>query len=139
MKQIFIVALLVSLTCFVNAQSISMGTISSGGDSYTNSTSMLSFTTGEVTSGTYRNGNNVITQGFQQTYYTYWVGKINTAWEDTLNWNGPFPGMNTDVVILSAVPNSPVINSMAKCRRLFAKSGSAITVNGGFTLTLYKQ
>ena len=139
MKRITLFFVILFSTAKTNAQSISMGTISSGGDSYTNSTSMLSFTTGEVTSGTYRNGNNVITQGYQQTYYTYWVGKINTAWGNPLNWNGPFPGVNTDVVILSAVPNSPVINSIAKCRRLFAKPGSAIMVNGGFTLTLHKQ
>ncbi len=135
-KIMFILAIVYSFV--TNAQSISMGTISSGGDSYTNSTSMLSFTTGEVTSGNYRNGNNVITQGFQQTYYTYWVGKISATWENPLNWNGPFPGVNSDLVILSAVPNSPVINSIARCRRLFAKPGSAIIVNGGFTITLHK-
>lgn len=138
MKKVIFLFLLVYLTSVVNAQSITMGTISSGGDSFANAQSMLSFTTGEVNSGTFKNGNNVITQGFQQTYYTYWVGKINTAWEDTLNWNGPFPGVHTDVVILSVVPNNPFISSNANCRRLFARPGSFITVNGGFRLTLSK-
>ena len=139
MKRVILFFIILFSTARANTQSISMGTISSGGESYTNSTSMLSFTTGEVTSGTYRNGNNVITQGYQQTYYTYWVGKINNAWENPLNWNGPFPGVNSDLVILSAVPNSLVINSFAQCRRVFTKPGSTITVNGGFTLTLHKQ
>lgn len=137
-KVMFILAIIYS-TVNANGQSISMGTISSGGDSYANSSSMLSFTTGEVTSGTYRNGNNVITQGCQQTYYTYWVGKINTAWENPLNWNGPYPGNHTDIVILSVVPYSPVVNSNVSCRRLFAMPGSTVTINSGFTLALKKD
>jgi hypothetical protein len=41
-----------------DAQSISMGAISSGGDSYSSPTSRLSFTTGQVMSGTYKNASN---------------------------------------------------------------------------------
>ena len=120
-----------------DAQSISMESISSGGDSYTNSTSRLSFTNSQVMSGTYTNGSNTLIEGFQQQYYTYWVGAISNVWTNQLNWNGgPVPGPNTDIILLSGKPFYPVINLNTSCRSLKARPTTTVTVIPGFKLTI---
>ncbi len=120
-----------------DAQSISMEAITSGGDSYTGPTSSLSFSAGQVMSGTYTNGSNLLIEGFQQQYYTYWVGATSSVWTHPLNWSGgPVPGANTDIIILPGKPFYPLINLNASCRSLTARPGTSVTVTPGFTLTI---
>lgn len=120
-----------------DAQSISMEAISSGGDSYTSPTSRLSFTGGQVMSGTYTNGSNILIEGFQQQYYTYWVGTTSSVWTNQLNWNGgPVPGAHTDIIILSGKPFYPVINLNTSCRSLTARPGTTVTVSPGFNFII---
>ena len=135
-KLILFLAIMLSVSK-TEAQSISMEAISSGGDSYSNSTSRLSFTSGQVMSGTYKNSSNTLIEGFQQQYYTYWIGNTSTAWTNQLNWNGgPVPGTHTDIILLSGKPFYPVINLNTSCRSLRARPGTSVTVNPGFTLII---
>jgi hypothetical protein len=120
-------------------QSISMEAISSGGDNYTNSTSGLSFTTGQVMSASYTNGGKILTEGFQHQYYTYWVGDTSSSWIHQRNWSGgPVPGPHTDIILLSGKPFYPVININASCRSLTARPGTSVTVSPGFNLIITK-
>jgi hypothetical protein len=131
--------LLIIFSCLsgINAQSISMEAISSGGDSYTSSRSRLSFTDGQLMSGTHKNSSNTLIEGFQQQYYTYWVGDTTSSWIHRRNWSGgPVPGPHTDIIILSGKPFYPVININASCRSLTARPGTSVTVNPGFKLTI---
>ncbi len=119
------------------AQSISMGAISSGGGTYSNSAGSLSFTEGESMAGPISNGNLMICQGFQQTYITYWVGNADNNWNNALNWSGgPVPDLHTDLVILPARPQFPLLNSNVSCRSLQTLPGSSVNVQPGFTLTV---
>jgi hypothetical protein len=120
-----------------DAQSISMEAISSGGDSYTNSASRLSFTGGQVMSGTYKNTSNTLIEGFQQQYYTYWVGDTSSSWIHQRNWSGgPVPGPHNDIILLPGKPFYPVINLNTSCRSLTARPGTSVTVSPGFTLII---
>jgi hypothetical protein len=122
---------------YSEAQSISMESISSGGDTYTNSTSRLSFTSGQVMSGTYANSSNTLIEGFQQQYYTYWVGATSNAWTNQLNWSGgPVPGAHTDIILLPGKPFYPLINLNTSCRSLTAKPGTTVTISPGFNLII---
>ena len=134
MKQILVLALLLSAS-ILRAQSISMTAISSGGDSYSNGAGSISFTVGETSAGPVSNGNLMICQGFQQTYITYWVGNADNNWNNALNWSGgPVPDLHTDLVILPARPQFPLINSNVSCRSLQTLPGSSVNVQTGFTL-----
>jgi hypothetical protein len=133
MKTLLPFFMIIFLLSKSDAQSISIESISSGGDSYSNTTSHLSFTTGQVMSGTYKNSSNTLIEGFQQQYYTYWVGDTSTAWIHRRNWNGgPVPGPHTDIIILSGKPFYPVINLNTSCRSLRARPGTSVTVSPGF-------
>lgn len=120
-----------------DAQSISMESISSGGELFSGPNSILTFTTGEIMSATYTGGNTTLIEGFQQQYFTYWVGVSSTAWTDLLNWSGgPVPGPRTDVIILTGAAFYPIINLNASCRSLFARPGTTLTVSPSFSLTI---
>ena len=135
-KQILLFVIMFSISK-MEAQSISMESISSGGGSYTSPTSRLSFTAGQVMSGTYKNASNTLIEGFQQQYYTYWVGTTSSVWTNQLNWNGgPVPGVHNDIIILSGKPFYPVINLNVFCRSLTARPTTTVTINTGFKLTI---
>ena len=137
MKKLILFFTIIFSISKTDAQSISMESISSGGDSYTSPTSRLSFTGGQVMSGTYTNTNNTLIEGFQQQYYTYWIGNTSTGWNNLLNWNGgPVPGSHTDVILLSGKPFYPVINLNTSCRSLTARPVTSLTVNSGFVFIL---
>ena len=137
MKKIVICFFIYCITAVANAQSISMEAISSGGDNYASATSRLSFTTGQVMSGTYKNSSNTLIEGLQQQYYTYWVGDTSISWIHQRNWSGgPVPSAHTDIIILSAKPFYPVINLNVSCRSLLARPGTSVTVSPGFILTI---
>ena len=133
----FIIMLFIlSVSAVVRAQSISFDVIASAGGHYSNGGSSLSFTAGETMAGPASNG-PMICQGFQQTYYTFWVGNANTNWSNPLNWNGgPVPNLNTDLVILPARPQYPVINVNVSCRSIEIQTGATVTVQNGATLTV---
>jgi photosystem II stability/assembly factor-like uncharacterized protein len=67
----------------------------------------------------------------------YWTGVVSSAWEDPSNWScGIVPDANTDVVIDSAIPISPVLNSNTSCKSLTLNSGAKLIINPGFNLTI---
>ena len=139
MKKLFILLMSILISLSGITQSITAGTIVSGGDYFIKPGSKLSGSTGELGTGLKKNGNAVLTQGFDQASYTYWKGKNSSDWQDTLNWNGPFPGLHTDIIILSPVQNNLIVNSNANCRRLYLRPGAAVTVNSGISLLIHKQ
>ena len=69
-----------------------------------------------------------------------WTGGVNSDWNTFGNWcNGILPNNLTDVVI-TAVPNQPVIGNatLAMCRNLTINSGTNLTFSGlNPTLTVY--
>src|SRR4051812_9015968 len=69
MKRIYIFVLL--FICIqAGAQSLSPKVIASAGGYFTSANASLSWTLGETMGQTFTNGNNVLTQGFQQPYVT---------------------------------------------------------------------
>ena len=137
MKKLILFFALILFVSKIDAQSISMEAISSGGDSYTTATSHLSFTTGQVMSASYTNGGKTLTEGFQHQYYTYWAGDTSSSWIHQRNWSGgPVPGPHTDVIILSGKPFYPVINLNVSCRSLTARPGTTVTVSPGYHLII---
>jgi hypothetical protein len=66
-----------------------------------------------------------------------WTGAINTAWENTGNWNcGTIPDANTEVLIASGLTNYPVVKSTAICKSIQQFPGSSLRVNTGFQLII---
>ena len=119
------------------AQTISFDAVASDGGYFSNASGSLSFSAGEVMAGPVSNGNLMLCQGFQQTYFTYWVGNANTNWSNPLNWNGgPVPDLNIDLVLLPGRPQYPVINTNVACRSLLTLPGATITVQTGSNLTV---
>lgn len=140
MKKLFLLFFTVMIVHFsVNAQTITGGTITSGADFFNKSNAKLSSATGELITGLKRNGNAVVTQGFEQAHYTYWIGKISTAWTDTLNWNGPFPGLHTDIIILSPATRNLIVNTTATCRRIYLRPGAVVTISNGNSLLIRRE
>lgn len=72
---------------------------------------------------------------FAQPALTSWNGKVNTAWNNAGNWSAGLPGPNTDVVI-SAVPNAPVIATMEQVRSVYIQAGASLTTSTTGTLVI---
>lgn len=71
------------------------------------------------------------------TFTAYWNGSVNTAWENTANWNcGVLPDANTDVIINNGVKFFPVVNANTSCRSLRLAKGSLATLINGISLML---
>jgi len=137
MKTLLLLFVLLTFVEFSNGQSITMETLSSAGASFSNTQCKLSSTTGEVISGSYQSANKMITQGYEQSYHSWWIGKVDTKWQNLTNWNGgPIPNKLIDVIILPGQPFNPVIDTIASSRMLLLKPGSNLTIQAGFTLTL---
>jgi len=137
MKSIFCLAAMIFFLTAVHAQSISASVIGFTGGNISNSTAMISATGGEPTGGTLVNGSTKINQGFQQGYYSYWVGTTNTDWNTATNWRGgPVPDANTDAIINPAAPFYPIIVSDVFCRSLLVSTGATVTVTPAFKLTV---
>lgn len=134
MKEFLISLVFILILKPTGAQSISLETISSGGSS----SPALSFTIGEIMSATHTNGGNKLTEGCQQQYCSYWGGKVNTAWNNLLNWKGgPVPNKNIDVIIPPGCPFYPIINlANYSCRSLQMKPGATFTIATGFSFTI---
>ena len=74
-------------------QSISEKVISSAGDFYTNGNTSLSWTLGECVTETYNTTNSILTQGFQQYYYS--VTAVENCLPDEYNiYAYPNPASN---------------------------------------------
>jgi|GEM_PF-1280376 len=72
----------------------------------------------------------------QPAQATVWTGTTNTNWATSSNWNPAIvPTSNTDVTINNTT-NKPVINVAATCRNISFASGSNLTINGSFLLTV---
>ncbi len=137
MRKIILLVVILFTIAHCDAQSISMESISSGGQFFSNANCRLSFTTGEVMSATHTNGTTTLIEGFQQQYYTYWVGTAGTSWNNLVNWSGgPVPASKTDVIILTVKPNYPVLTVNASCRSLQVRPATTVTVTPGFKLTI---
>lgn len=68
---------------------------------------------------------------------TTWTGATNKQWGTPTNWScGIVPDANTDVVVPPGNFNAPVISSNVSCRSVSTSTGSSITVNAGFKLTI---
>ena len=62
-----------------------------------------------------------------------WTGAINTAWENSGNWQcNTLPDGNTDVYLNAG---NIILNSNAACRSLYLKPAANFTIHTGFTLT----
>lgn len=137
MKHIFLLIVLALSVTRMNAQSITQDVVATTGDSYSNSSAMLSFTVGEPMTETFISASKMITQGFQQTPITFWTGAISAAWENSLNWNPSLlPDGNTDVIILASMPRYPIINSNPFCATVMVQPVATVTINTGFNLTI---
>lgn len=66
-----------------------------------------------------------------------WLGVIDTAWENPMNWScNLIPDNNTNVLIPDSTPYKPVINSFALCKSLKNKLSSSLIINEGFKLCI---
>jgi pimeloyl-ACP methyl ester carboxylesterase len=66
-----------------------------------------------------------------------WTGAIDNTWENLANWGcGSLPDDNTDVIINTAVPRFPQVNSTVYCRSLTTKSGVSVTITTGNNLII---
>lgn len=78
---------------------------------------------------------NMNSSSFCTVQNNVWTGMVSSAWETPGNWScNSVPTENTDVTIQGAVPNNPVISSVAACRKLRQTTNAAVTVNQGFSL-----
>lgn len=137
MKSIICLAAMIFFLTPLHAQSISASVIGFTGGNMSNGSAMLSTTGGEPTGGVLNNGTTQIGQGFQQGYYSYWVGITNSDWNTATNWRGgPVPDANTDAIINSASPFYPVIVANVFCRSLLVNTGASVTVTPSFKLTV---
>ena len=96
MKQllIFCIAVLLNAYC-VSGQSIQHDIITTSGLSYSNNKNVVSWTIGETFIATYNNNNNIVTQGFQQVYFSFTEIPENKEAKFTLN---VYPNPATDFV-----------------------------------------
>ncbi len=70
-------------------------------------------------------------------FTAFWNGSINTAWENTANWNcGILPDENTDVIINNGTQYFPVINSSTICKSLRLSKGTALVLMNEINLLL---
>ncbi len=66
-----------------------------------------------------------------------WTGAIDNIWENPANWGcGSLPDDNTDVIINTAVPRFPQVNSTVYCRSLTTKPGVSVTITTGNNLII---
>lgn len=66
-----------------------------------------------------------------------WLGVIDTAWENPLNWScNIIPNNNMDVLIPSSTPHQPIISSYALCKTMKNLSGSILKINNGYKLCI---
>ncbi len=125
------------MSTLLHAQSISSSVIGFTGGNLANGSGILSTTGGEPAGGTIANGGTNISQGFQQGYYSYWVGVTNTDWNTATNWRGgPPPDGNTDAIINPGAPFYPVIVTNIFCRSLQVAGGASVTVMPASNLTV---
>ncbi len=65
-----------------------------------------------------------------------WTGTVSTSWSNASNWNpASVPTSAIDVTVPN-VTNKPVINATANCRNLTIQTGSSVTLNSSYNLTV---
>jgi hypothetical protein len=106
------------------AQSIERQAIGAAGANYSNATTTMSFTLGEVITTSLTNGTIIFNQGFQQGE---WVVCSETTTYTNAGWNPSIPTSNTQVIIDSDYDTAIVGASIDACE---------IIINSGFTLTI---
>lgn len=85
--------------------------------------------------------NSVVSYGpeYVLKFAATWVGAVSTEWELPANWNcNTLPDDNTDVLVTSSAPNSPVVNTVgvAVCRSITVKPNASVTVNSAKKLEI---
>lgn len=83
---------------FINAQSLSPSVIANSGDYYSNANLSVSWTMGEPVTETFANSNNTLTQGFQQSSYSYAAIEEYETDDFTIHL---FPNPTTDIINFS--------------------------------------
>lgn len=84
-----------------------------------------------------KSGNNIISTPVTLKYEIRWSGTVDSLWTNTANWScGILPDGNTDVIINSVVPHTPLVDGNAICRSLTANPEAAIKVKTGFNLNI---
>ncbi len=66
-----------------------------------------------------------------------WIGGTSTDWENPSNWSClTLPDANTDVIVNTANPHFPVLNSNRSCRSLNLMPGANVEAKPGVTLNI---
>lgn len=105
MKKTLFITLLCFLIRLSEAQTLKPDIIATSGDYYSNTTGSLSWTMGEPIIETYADGNNILTQGFQQSSYSITaVGEVNPPAINVSVYPNPF----TSVVNIRNDENKPL-------------------------------
>lgn len=79
------------------------------------------------------------TPAFTLKFSATWMGTVNNAWENGLNWGcGLLPDAFTDVVISGSAPNTPRVNANTSVRSVKLQPGSNVQVTSGVNLVIIK-
>ena len=72
--------------------------------------------------------------------YVIWNGAVNSAWENSANWNcGIVPGISSDVIIPSGMPVYPVVSLSTEIKSLFLQPAASVTVQPAVLFKLNGQ
>ena len=103
MKKLNIITIAWLLSFTLAAQSLSPEVIASSGEYFESANNSISFTLGEIATETYSNGNNILTQGFQQPE----INQDNSLVLDLqLFLEGPYNGTNLEPDLNAILPLS---------------------------------
>ena len=82
-------------------------------------------------------GDTIYSKEYTIKFANTWMGAVNTAWENTANWNcGNLPDSNTDVIISSGSPYYPVVNNSTSCRSIHLSPPATVSVQPNVSLLL---
>lgn len=107
MKKLLLLFLL-SFSISINAQTISPEVIATSGDYYTSSSVSLSWTLGEMIVETFSSSSIILTQGFQQPYYSLVSIVENTNQELDIEFF-PNPVIDFFTIRINSEPDTEVI------------------------------
>jgi uncharacterized repeat protein (TIGR03803 family) len=76
--------------------------------------------------------NSLFSNVYKLKFTNYWMGTVSNAWEDPANWScGVLPDSVTNVIVNSAVPFEPVINTNNICKSIILNPAINLTVTNG--------
>ena len=78
-----------------------------------------------------------ISRVFTLKFSVTWMGAVDTAWENPLNWScGALPDSTTDVVINTGKPRYPEVNTNVVCRSLTLLHSAGVLVKTGYKIDI---